>query len=112
MKDKRLTILSEIEEFAFYGIPDFDEEQRAAYFTFTQEEINLICRCREFHAQVYCAIQIGYFKAKNMFFKFSLSKLLFLNSIHLTLWGRLRLGAENHVKDESSPSIVSVPSSC
>ena len=75
IKDKRLTILSEIEEFAFYGLPDFDDEQRATYFTFTQEEIDLICRCREFHAQVYCAIQIGYFKAKHMFFQFSLNRI-------------------------------------
>ena len=75
LRDKRLTILSEIEEFAFYGLPDFDDEQRLKYFTFTTEEIDLICRCREFHAQVYCAIQIGYFKAKNMFFKFSLTRI-------------------------------------
>lgn len=75
LKDKRLTILSEIEEFAFYGLPDFDDEQRATYFTFTQEEIDLICRCREFRAQVYCAIQIGYFKAKHIFFKFSLNRI-------------------------------------
>ncbi len=74
-KDKRLTILSELEEFAFYGLPDFDYEQRTTYFTFTQEEIDLICRCREFHAQVYCAIQIGYFKAKHMFFHFKLNKI-------------------------------------
>jgi hypothetical protein len=75
LKDKRLTILSEIDQFAFYGLPDFDDEQRLKYFTFTQEEIDLICRCREFHSQVYCAIQIGYFKAKHMFFKFSLSRI-------------------------------------
>ncbi|MES2608310.1 MAG: Tn3 family transposase [Pseudomonadota bacterium] len=74
-KSERLNILSEIEEFAFYGLPDFDDEQRATYFTFTREEIDLICRCREFNAQVYCAIQIGYFKAKKMFFKFSLSRI-------------------------------------
>lgn len=74
-KSERLTILSELEEFAFYGLPDFDDEQRTTYFMFNQEEINLICRCREFHAQVYCAIQIGYFKAKHMFFQFSLNRI-------------------------------------
>jgi hypothetical protein len=40
-KSERLTILSELEEFAFYGLPDFDDEQRTTYFTFNQEEINL-----------------------------------------------------------------------
>ncbi len=68
--EKRLTILSDEEKFAFYGLPDFDDEQRTRYFTFDENELDLIFRCKEFHAQVYCAIQIGYFKAKNMFFKF------------------------------------------
>ncbi len=58
-KSERLTIRSELEEVAFYGLPDFDDEQRSIYFTFTDEEIDLIGRCREFHAQVYCVIQIG-----------------------------------------------------
>jgi hypothetical protein len=43
LRDKILPILSEIEEFAFYGLPDFDDEQRLKYFTFTTEEIDLIC---------------------------------------------------------------------
>ena len=38
-KSERLNILSEIEAFAFYGLPDFDDEQRLKYFTFTKEEI-------------------------------------------------------------------------
>lgn len=74
-KSERLNILSELEKFAFYGLPDFDDAQRTTYFTFTQEEIDLICRCREFQAQVYCAIQIGYCKAKHMFFHFNLNKI-------------------------------------
>lgn len=74
-KSERLTILSEIEELSFYGIPEFDNEQRATYFTFTQEEIDLIYRCRTFHAQVYCAVQVGYFKSQNMFFRFSLENI-------------------------------------
>ncbi|CAO5675971.1 MAG: Tn3 family transposase ISPsy30 [Holosporales bacterium] len=74
-KSKRLTILSDEEKFVFYGLPDFDDEQRALYFTFDENELDLIFRCKEFHAQVYCAIQIGYFKAKNMFFKFQLNSI-------------------------------------
>jgi hypothetical protein len=66
--NKRLSILSDLEEFAFYGFPDFNEEQRSTYFTFEEQEWGLISTCPSFHAQVYCALQIGYFKAKNMFF--------------------------------------------
>lgn len=74
-KSERLTILSTLEEFAFYGLPDFDDDQRSTYFTFNEDELNLICRCKSFHASVYCSIQIGYFKAKHMFFRFSLSSI-------------------------------------
>jgi len=71
-KQKRLSILSNLEEFAFYGTPDFDNAQRRQYFAFEPQERNLIEGCSSLHAKVYCALQIGYFKAKNTFFKFSL----------------------------------------
>ena len=40
--NKRLTILSELEQFAVYGQPDFDEGQRAEFLTFTETELQLI----------------------------------------------------------------------
>jgi TnpA family transposase len=73
--NKRLTILSNLEYFAFYGLPDFDEEQRSQYFTFEKYEWELILKCSSLHAQVYCALQIGYFKAKRIFFRFALNKI-------------------------------------
>ncbi|MBW8310018.1 MAG: DUF4158 domain-containing protein [Candidatus Paracaedibacteraceae bacterium] len=73
--NKRLSTLSPLEEFAFYGFPDFDKEQRATFFDFTEEELTLILRRHSFHSQVYCAVQIGYFKAKKLFFHFSLDKI-------------------------------------
>jgi len=39
--DKRLFIMSDLEEFAFYGFPDFDDQQRLSYFVFTTEEWGL-----------------------------------------------------------------------
>jgi len=36
--DKRLSIMSDLEEFAFYGSPDFDDQQRLNYLVFTPEE--------------------------------------------------------------------------
>lgn len=36
--DKNLTVLSEAERVALYGLPDFDDFQRAEYFALTNEE--------------------------------------------------------------------------
>ncbi len=69
--NKRLTILSEEERLAMYGIPDFTKEQKKEYFTFTKDELNLIFSRTNISAQIYCALQIGYFKAKQIFFEFS-----------------------------------------
>lgn len=68
---KRLTILSEQERFALYDLPDFNEEQQNEYFIFTSEEQELIFSRSDSPAQLYCALQIGYFKAKQIFFDFS-----------------------------------------
>lgn len=73
--NKRLSILSELEEFSFYGFPDFDYEQRLIYFQFNEQEWKLISNCPSLHTQIYCALQIGYFKANHMFFRFSLKNI-------------------------------------
>ena len=70
MRPKRLQLLSDLEQFAFYGFPDFDEEQRSFYMTFDSQEWQMISGLPDFHTQVYCALQIAYFKAKNLFFHF------------------------------------------
>jgi TnpA family transposase len=68
---KRLNVLSEAERFALYGLPDFDDSQRMDYFIFTEQELALALGRPTIHAQVHCALQIGYFKAKQAFFLFS-----------------------------------------
>jgi TnpA family transposase len=70
-RSKRLSVLSEVDQFALYGLPDFDEGQRFEYFTFTEQELNLISNRKHLHNKVFCALQLGYFKAKQMFFTFS-----------------------------------------
>lgn len=74
-KSERLSVLSELEEFAFYGFPDFNDEQRLTYFAYEDKEWELISKCSSLHAKVACALQIGYFKAKKIFFRFSLHKI-------------------------------------
>ena len=70
-KNKLLTVLSEAEQFALYGLPDFDDGQRLDYLSLDEAEQALANRRPSLGAQVYCALQIGYFKAKHAFFRFS-----------------------------------------
>ena len=62
-KSKRLTVLSDAEQFALYGLPDFDDGQQLEYLSLSEAELALASSRPGLHAQVYCALQIGYFKA-------------------------------------------------
>jgi TnpA family transposase len=70
-KSERLTVLSDAEQFALYGLPDFDDRQRLTYLSLSGPELALASSRPGLHAQVWCALQIGYFKAKHAFFRFS-----------------------------------------
>jgi hypothetical protein len=72
--NERLTILSEAEKTALYGIPDLDDFQRVEFFAMTDIERSLALGRKNLLAQVYCLLQIGYFKAKQAFFQFSLDE--------------------------------------
>ncbi len=72
--DKRLQIFSEAEKFAFYGVPDFNHQQRIEFFSFTENELALITYSLQAHLNLYCALQLAYFKAKKMFFQLSWDK--------------------------------------
>ena len=65
---EHLTVLNEAEHAAFYEIPDFDETQRYEYLTLTTQELEVATNRRSLSNQVFCCIQIGYFKAVNLFF--------------------------------------------
>jgi hypothetical protein len=66
-KSERLTILSDAEQFALYGLPDFDDRQRVTYLALSGPELALASSRRGLDAQIWCALQIGYFKAKHAF---------------------------------------------
>ena len=70
--NERLTILTEAEKTALYGIPDFDDFQRIEFFAMTEAERSLALQRRGLLKQVYCLLQMGYFKAKQAFFQFTL----------------------------------------
>lgn len=69
-KNKLLSILSDAEQEALYGLPDFDDAQRLEFLALNESELALACSRRGLHAQIYCIIQIAYFKAKHLFFRF------------------------------------------
>lgn len=70
-KGKRLSVLTDAEKFALYGLPDFDEGQQLEYLSLTAEELALATSRPGMLAQIYCILQTGYFKAKHAFFHFS-----------------------------------------
>ncbi len=70
-KNKLISILSDAEQVALYGLPDFDDGQRLEYLSLSEPELALACSRPSLHAQAYCAVQIGYFKAKHAFFRFT-----------------------------------------
>jgi Domain of unknown function (DUF4158) len=70
-KSERLAVLSDAEQFALYGLPDFDDGQRSDYLALSPKELALASDRPSLHAQVHCALQIGYFKAKHAFFQFT-----------------------------------------
>src|SRR6266540_2359147 len=68
---KRLQILSEEEIDALYGRPSFTVEDRELYFTLTAPEQEILQRFRLLPVQLYFILQLGYFKAKQLFFTFT-----------------------------------------
>ena len=69
-KNKLLSVLSDAEQEALYGLPDFDDGQRLEFLSLSETELALASSRPGLPAQVYCLLQIGYFKAKHAFFRF------------------------------------------
>lgn len=69
-KSERLTVLSNAVHEALYGLPDFNDAQRLEYLALSETELAFASSRPGLHAQIYCVLQIGYFKAKHAFFRF------------------------------------------
>ena len=67
---RRLRILGRDEIDALYGRPDFTHDERLQYFALSQPEKELFQELRTVKSQVYFVLQLGYFKAKHLFFTF------------------------------------------
>jgi hypothetical protein len=67
---KRLRILSDDEIEALYGRPHFTPEEQLQYFTLSPPETELLQALCSVHSRAYFILQLGYFKAKRLFFSF------------------------------------------
>src|SRR5258708_28516153 len=67
---KRLHILNNEEIEALYGRPCLSGEDRTNVFTLTQPEKDLLASFTQIPIQLYFLLQLGYFKAKQLFFTF------------------------------------------
>ncbi len=70
-EDKRLSVLSDAEQEALYGLPDFDEAQQLEYLALSEAELALALSRPGLNAQIHCILQIGYFRAKHAFYTFA-----------------------------------------
>ena len=68
--NQQLTLLTKAEQSALYDIPEFDNDQRLEFLTFSENKQALICSRSSLAAIIYCALQLGYFKAVKIFFNF------------------------------------------
>ena len=59
-RSERLSVLSDAKQYALYGLPDFDEGQRAKFLSLSPQELRLAFSRPSLYARVHCALQIGY----------------------------------------------------
>jgi hypothetical protein len=70
---KRIRILSKAELQDLYGLPVFDQNERLFYFQISPDEKITTKSFKSIESQIYFLLQLGYFKAKSMFFACPLS---------------------------------------
>ena len=69
---KRLIVLEGDEVEALYGRPRFTHEERVEYFALSPKEKAALDQLHSLKSRVYFILQLGYFKARRMFFIFDL----------------------------------------
>jgi hypothetical protein len=69
---KRLIILSREEIETLYGWPRFTQEERDDYFALSDQENAVLGQLHSLKSKLFFILQLGYFKARQMFFTFDL----------------------------------------
>jgi hypothetical protein len=72
--NNNIAIFSDAEYAALYEIPEFDNSQQIEYLTLTDDELIFVMKRKTLAYQVACIIQLGYFKAMQIFFQFEWEK--------------------------------------
>ncbi|MEO0012914.1 MAG: hypothetical protein RLZZ535_1303, partial [Cyanobacteriota bacterium] len=72
-RQKRLQILGDDEIENLYGFPRFTSEEQMEYFTLLPKEFAAIEQLPRVRSRIYTILQLGYFKARHLFFTFSFS---------------------------------------
>lgn len=70
--EKRLCILGEDEIEALYGRPRFTHDERIQYFSLSPTEEAALEELHSLKSRLCFILQLGYFKARHLFFTFSL----------------------------------------
>lgn len=70
---KRLHILGDDEIENLYALPHFTSDEQNEYFALSPREIATIEQLHSIKSRIYCILQLGYFKARHLFFVFSFS---------------------------------------
>lgn len=68
---KRLKILGDEEIETFFGKPNFTKEERVEYFLLSSIEKSVLEEFHSVKSKMYFILQLGYFKAKHLFFIFT-----------------------------------------
>ena len=66
----RLNILTKDEIQNIFYLPNFSDEERLLYFSLTNTEFEIVAQSRSFGSKLNFILQLGYFKARYLFFNF------------------------------------------
>lgn len=69
---KRIQLLSNAEVEELYSRPEFNAHEQRLYFTLTQSERDALTQFSNTKTRIFFILQLGYFKARQQFFNFSL----------------------------------------
>ena len=70
MSKRNVNLLSQSELDDLYEIPEFNKIDQAQYFSLAYDEKMLVSQFKTIQTKIYFILQLGYFKAKHLFFKF------------------------------------------
>lgn len=68
---KRIQLLTEAEISDLYDRPDFTSDERELFFAISKSEQEKLALYHNVRTRVYFILQLGYFKAKQQFFRFT-----------------------------------------